>query len=85
MKIMTNNQTLDICPDDRRYDHLLQVSLLIWRVFGFTAMLVGTPGNLMHIVILGQKFNRKDPLSVYMIAVSICDFIFLSGLSRLIP
>lgn len=79
---MLNNETLDMCPDEHRYDHLLKISLVIWRFCGPSAILLGLPGHVFHIATLTHQLYRKDPQSLYLAAVSVCDLIFLLGLSH---
>lgn len=79
---MLNNETLDMCPNDERYDRLFQITLVIWHIFALLAIVLGVPGHIFQIIILSHKSFRQDPPSLYMIAISVCDLIFLLGLFR---
>lgn len=79
---MSINQTLDMCLNDHRFNHLLKVAVILWHTCGFIAVLMGLPGHIFHIVTLCSIPHPKIPQALYMIAVSVCDLICLLGLSR---
>ncbi|CAF0721354.1 unnamed protein product [Adineta steineri] len=78
--MINNNTTVEICISNVTYDKLFHISSSIWHVFGFIGVLFGIPGHILQIIISFNKTSRKDPTSLYFIAMSIVDIVFLLGL-----
>jgi len=77
---MNNNTTLEICVNNSGYDKSLYTSDIVWHVSGFIGIIVGIPGHILQIIILSNKINKKEPTSLYFIAIAVCELIFLLGL-----
>ena len=78
--ILTNNTTSEICNNKFNDDLSLRISNIIWQVFGLISIMIGIPGHLFQIILLSNKTNRKEPTSLYFIAIAICELVFLLGL-----
>ncbi|CAF1281521.1 unnamed protein product [Adineta steineri] len=78
--MINNNTTLEICISNVTYDKLFHISSSIWYVFGFISVLFGIPGHILQIIISFSKTSRKEPTSLYFIAMSIVETVFLLGL-----
>ncbi len=78
--IMNNNTTLEVCVGNFSYHKSLHISNIVWHVAGLIGVIVGIPGHIFQIITLSNKANRKEPMSLYFIAIAICELIFLLGL-----
>ena len=77
---MNNNTTSEVCNNTLSYDKLLHISSIIWRVSGLLSVIIGVPGHLLQISFSLTKTSRKDPTTLYWIAIAICELVFLLGL-----
>jgi hypothetical protein len=75
-----NNTILNICADNFSYNNSLDISKIVWHLCGFIGMIFGVPGHIFLIIILLNKTHRKEPTSLYFIAIAICELICLMGL-----
>ncbi|CAF4019055.1 unnamed protein product [Adineta steineri] len=80
MMINNNNTTLEMCVGNVTYDRLFHISNSIWHVVGFFGVLFGIPGHILQIIISLNKTSRKEPTSLYSIAISVVETVFLLGL-----
>ncbi len=78
--IMNNNTTLEICVNNSGYDKSLYISDIVWHASGFIGIIVGVPGHILQIIISSKKIDKKEPISLYFIAIAVCELIFLLGL-----
>ncbi|UJR08236.1 hypothetical protein I4U23_012509 [Adineta vaga] len=78
-----NNTTSSICPSILNYNSAIHISYIIWRICGLLCILFGIPGHVFSIIITTNKVYRKQPVSLYFIAIAICELIFLFGVSWL--
>ena len=62
------------------YDHAVYISTIIWRSCALLCTIIGIPGHIFHFLIMLNKTNRKEPISLYFISIAICEFIFSLGL-----
>jgi len=81
--MMKNYTVLEICADNLTYDKVLHISSIVWHVFGFIGIIIGIPGNILQIIISSNKTSLKDPTALYLIAIAICELVFLIGLYEL--
>ena len=77
---MNNNTSLEICTNNSSYDQSVHISNIIWRVSGLLCILIGIPGHIFQIIIFSNNTQRKEPTSLYLLAIAICELIFLIGL-----
>lgn len=77
---MNNNTITEICILNSRSDQLVQITSIIWQIFGFLSVIFGIPGHVLQIILLSNQTWRKEPTSLYFIAISICEIVFLLGL-----
>ncbi|CAF2063515.1 unnamed protein product [Rotaria magnacalcarata] len=75
-----NNTSIEICSDGWDYDNASHNSHIIWSICGFVFITFGIPGHLFQILIMSNKTNRKEPTSLYWIAIAICEITFLAGM-----
>ncbi|CAF3028301.1 unnamed protein product [Rotaria socialis] len=75
-----NNTSIEICSDSSDYGNASHNSHIIWSICGFVFIMFGIPGNLFQILLMSNKTNRKEPTSLYWIAIAICEIIFLAGM-----
>ncbi|CAF0757007.1 unnamed protein product [Adineta steineri] len=80
MMINNNNTTLEMCVSNVTYDRLFHISNSVWHVVGFFGVLFGIPGHILQIIISLNKTSRKEPTSLYSIAISVVETVFLLGL-----
>ncbi|CAF1306233.1 unnamed protein product [Adineta steineri] len=78
-----NNTALEICPSILHYHNAVHISYIVWRSCGLLCIIFGIPGHLFSIIILSNKNNRKEPTSLYFLAIACCELIFLLGISWL--
>ncbi|CAF1020125.1 unnamed protein product [Adineta steineri] len=78
--MINNNTTLEMCISNVTYDKLFHISSSLWHVFGFIGVLFGIPGHILQIIISFNKTSRKQPNSLYFIAISIVEIVFLLGI-----
>ena len=78
--VIMNNTTEALCSNDYRHDPALRLSSFAWHCFGLLAVAFGVPGHVLQIILLFKKNNQKDAASLYFIAISICELVFLAGL-----
>ncbi len=74
-----NNTTTEIYQN---LDNQMHASYIAWRTCGFLCTLFGLPGHLFQILIMSNKTNRKEPKSLYFIAIATVELIFLFGLYK---
>jgi len=74
-----NNTTIEICRTTLNYNNAVHISYIIWRVCGLVFTMFGIPGHLFMILIMLNKVNRKQPTSLYYIAIAISELLFLFG------
>ena len=78
---MNNNTITEICILNSRSDQLVQITSIIWQIFGLLSVIFGIPGHVLQIILLSSnKTCRKEPTSLYYIAIAICEIVFLLGL-----
>ena len=77
---MANNTSTTICPNMANYDTVLYVTMTIWHSFALLCTLFGVPGHAFQILIMFNRKNRKEPTSLYYVAIALCETIFLLGL-----
>lgn len=75
-----NNTRIEICLNTWKHDDAFKLSTIVWCVCGFVFMLFGIPGHIFQILLMSNKTNRKEPTSIYYIAIAACELIFLCGL-----
>ncbi|CAF3107426.1 unnamed protein product [Rotaria sp. Silwood2] len=75
-----NNTGIDTRSNSWNYNDALNISYIIWYTCGFLCTMFGIPGHLFQILIMSNKANRKESISLYFIATAICELIFLVGL-----
>jgi hypothetical protein len=78
--MVNNNTTVESCIDNFSYDKALRISTFVWYVSGFIGIVIGIPGHIFQIIILSNKTSRKEPTSLYFMAIATCELIFLIGL-----
>jgi hypothetical protein len=78
--MMDDNATLESCIKSFNYTKALHISTTVWFVCGFIGIIVGIPGHIFQIIISSHKTIRKEPTSLYLVAIAICELIFLIGL-----
>jgi hypothetical protein len=79
---MNNNTTTEICITNFQPDKFVQITNIIWQVSGLFSVIIGIPGHLLQIILLSNKTSRKEPTSLYFIAIAICELVFLLGLYK---
>ena len=79
---MHNNTPTDLCFINVTYDQALSVTKTVWHLFGIFAVIIGIPGHILQIIILSNKNHRKDPTSLYFVAIACFEIIFLLGLYK---
>ncbi|CAF1047661.1 unnamed protein product [Adineta steineri] len=72
-----NSTALEICPSILHYHNAVHISYIVWRSCGLLCIIFGIPGHLFSIIILSNKKNRKEPTSLYFLAIACCELIFL--------
>jgi hypothetical protein len=77
---MNNDTALEICAHNLTYDKFLHISTTVWHVFGFIGIIIGIPGQILRIVVSSHKTSLKEPTTLYIIAIAICELVFLIGL-----
>lgn len=68
------------CIVESKYDQLLYLSNIIWRICGLLSVIFGVPGHCFQIILSSMKTNRQGPTRLYFIAIPFCELIFLLGL-----
>ncbi|CAF0852755.1 unnamed protein product [Didymodactylos carnosus] len=54
--------------------------ILLWKVFSILLPVLGIPGNVLIIIIMLNRSNRKHPISLYFTAIAMFEIIYLIGL-----
>lgn len=75
-----NNTVPENCSSVWSYSDTSHITYFIWRICGFIFIIFGIPGHIFHILIILSKKNRKEPTSLYIVAMATSETIFLSGL-----
>ncbi|CAF1440396.1 unnamed protein product [Didymodactylos carnosus] len=55
------------------------IDLLLWKILSLLLPIFGIPGNVLIIIIMLNKFNRKHPISLYFATIALFEIIYLTG------
>ncbi|CAF1028039.1 unnamed protein product [Rotaria sordida] len=75
------NTSIEICSNILNYNTTLHISYIVWHTCGLLCTMFGIPGHLFQILIMLNKTNRKQSISLYVIAIAIFELIFLVDLT----
>lgn len=71
-----NNNTSSICLVNKT-----GIDVFVWQIGAFVFPILGIPGHLMMIIVmLNSNRHRSQPISLYFIAISTAELIYLSFL-----
>ncbi|CAF1022064.1 unnamed protein product [Rotaria sordida] len=74
------NTSIEICTNILNYNNTLHISYIVWHTCGLLCTIFGIPGHLFQILIMLNKTNRKQSISLYFLAIAIFELIFLVGI-----